>query len=128
MSGKEYTTELLKLEDAQIERMEEAEEEMILQISLKRKMHTCPRGKAKTDQVHDYRIRTVRDQSIRRKLLKLLHRRWSTKDIAKDTHTSVSGVSRCLALYPQGKPTRCPGCFPLMNSKATQTVKDFNGS
>ena len=39
MSGKEYTTELLKLEDAQIERMEEAKEEMILQISLKRKMH-----------------------------------------------------------------------------------------
>ena len=27
MSGKEYTTELLKLEDAQIERMEETEEE-----------------------------------------------------------------------------------------------------
>ena len=36
MSGKEYPTELLKLEDAQIERMEEAKEEMILQISLKR--------------------------------------------------------------------------------------------
>ena len=39
MSGKEYTTELLKLEDAQIERMEETEEEIILQISPKRKMH-----------------------------------------------------------------------------------------
>ena len=57
MSGKEYTTELLKLEDAQIERMEETEEEIILQISLKRKMHNCPRCKAETDQVHDYRIR-----------------------------------------------------------------------
>ena len=67
MSGKEYTTELLKLEDAQIERMEEAEEEIILQISLKRKMHTCPRCKAKTDQVHDYRISTAdADTSVRR--------------------------------------------------------------
>ena len=75
MSGKEYPTELLKLEDAQIERMEEAKEEMILQISLKRKMHTCPRCKAKTDQVHDYRIRTVRDLSIRGKPLTLLYRR-----------------------------------------------------
>ena len=39
MSGKEYTTELLKLEDAQLERPEETAEKMILQISLKRKMH-----------------------------------------------------------------------------------------
>ena len=75
MSGKEYTTELLKLEDAQIERMEETEEEIILQISLKRKMHNCPRCKAETDQVHDYRIRAVRDLSIRGKPLKLLYRR-----------------------------------------------------
>ena len=156
MSGKEYTTELLKLEDAQIERMEETEEEIILQISLKRKMHNCPRCKAETDQVHDYRIRAVRDLSIRGKPLKLLyrrrryfcpscgkrfseacaflgkyqrftyqvterimqllHHRWSMKDIAKDMQTSVSGVSRC------------PGCFPSMNSRATQTVKDFNAS
>jgi len=28
------------------------------------------------------------------------------KDIARDTQTSVSGVSRCLALFPQGKPTK----------------------
>ena len=69
MSKKEYTTELLKLEDAQIERMEETEEEIILQISLKRKMHNCPRCKAETDQVHDYRIRAVRDLSIRGKPL-----------------------------------------------------------
>ena len=39
MSGKEYTTELPKLEDKQIERLEETEEEIIVQISLKRKMH-----------------------------------------------------------------------------------------
>ena len=165
MSGKEYTTEGLKLEDAQIERMEEAEEEMILQISLKRKMHTCPRCKAKTDQVHDYRIRTVRDLSIRGKpltllyrrrryfcpscgksfsetcaflgkyqrftyqvidrIMQLLHRRWSMKDIAKDTHTSVSGVSRCLALYPQGKPSALPRVLSFDEFKGNANGERF---
>ena len=38
MSGKEYTTELLKLEDAQIEKLQDIEDEIILQISLKRRV------------------------------------------------------------------------------------------
>ena len=165
MSGKEYTTELLKLEDAQIERMEETEEEIILQISLKRKMHNCPRCKAETDQVHDYRIRTVRDLSIRGKPLKLLyrrrryfcplcgkrfseacaflgkyqrftyqvterimqllHHRWSMKDIARDTRTSVSGVARCLALYPQGKPRELPRVLSFDEFKGNANGERF---
>ena len=165
MSGKEYTTELLKLEDAQIERMEETEEEIILQISLKRKMHNCPRCKAETDQVHDYRIRAVRDLSIRGKPLKLLyrrrryfcpscgkrfseacaflgkyqrftyqvterimqllHHRWSMKDIARDTRTSVSGVARCLALYPQGKPRELPRVLSFDEFKGNANGESF---
>ena len=165
MSGKEYTTELLKLEDAQIERMEETEEEIILQISLKRKMHNCPRYKAETDQVHDYRIRAVRDLSIRGKPLKLLyrrrryfcpscgksfseacaflgkyqrftyqvterimqllHHRWSMKDIARDTRTSVSGVARCLALYPQGKPRELPRVLSFDEFKGNANGERF---
>lgn len=35
MSKKEYTTELLNLEDAEIEKMQETEKEIILQIRLK---------------------------------------------------------------------------------------------
>ncbi|MBQ9264983.1 MAG: transposase family protein [Clostridia bacterium] len=61
MSKKEYTTELLKMEDAEIEKMEENEEEIILGIRLKRRKHTCPRCGMGTDQVHDYHTRTVRD-------------------------------------------------------------------
>ena len=38
MSGKEYTTELLKLEDAQVEKLQDIEDEIILQISLKRRV------------------------------------------------------------------------------------------
>lgn len=165
MSGKEYTTELLKLEDAQIERMEETEEEIILQISLRRKMHNCPRCKAETDQVHDYRIRAVRDLSIRGKPLKLLyrrrryfcpscgkrfseacaflgkyqrftyqvterimqllHHRWSMKDIARDTRTSVSGVVRCLALYPQGKPRELPRVLSFDEFKGNANGERF---
>ena len=75
MSRKEYTTELLKLEDAEIEKMEETEEEIILQIRLKRKLHRCPKCEAETDQVHDYLFRNVRDLNIRGKHLRLLYRR-----------------------------------------------------
>jgi transposase len=74
LSKKEYTTELLKLEDAEIEKMEETAEEIILQIRLKRKEHACPKCETSTDQVHDYHLRIVRDLSIRGKPLKLLYR------------------------------------------------------
>lgn len=165
MSKKEYTTELLKLEDAEIEKMKETEEEITLQIRLKRKVHTCPNCQAQTNQVHDYRLRTVRDLSIRGKPLKLLyrrrryicsacgkrfsedcaflgryqrftyqvtdkimqllHRKWSMKDIAKDTQTSVSGVSRCLALFPQGKPAKLPKVLSFDEFKGNANGERF---
>ena len=61
MSTKDYSAELLKMEGVQIEKLDETEEEIILQISMERKMHICKRCGGKTDQIHDYRVREVRD-------------------------------------------------------------------
>ena len=165
MSRKEYTTELLKLEDAQIEKMEENEQEIILQIRLKRRAHVCPCCGKETNRVHDYHVRTVRDLSIRgkplkllysrrryicpacgkkfsencaflgryqrftyhvtEKIIELLHRRWSMKDIARDTATSVSGVQRCLRLVPQGKPEKLPEVLSFDEFKGNANGERF---
>lgn len=42
------------------------------------------------------------------KIMQLLRRRSSMKDIAKDTGTSVSGVKRILGIMPVSKPQRLP--------------------
>jgi len=140
LSTKDYSAELLKMEGVQIEKLDETEEEIILQISMERKMHICKRCGGKTDRIHDYRVREVRDLELRgkpvrllyrrrryacpacrkrfsetndfvgrymrfthrtaEKIMELLRRRSSMKDIAKDTGTSVSGVKRVLGIMP----------------------------
>ena len=75
MSTKEYSAELLKMEGVLIEKLDETEEEIILQISMERKMHICKRCGGKTDRIHDYRVREVRDLELRGKPVRLLYRR-----------------------------------------------------
>ena len=75
MSTKDYSAELLKMEGVQIEKLEETEEEIILQISLERKVHICKRCGGETDRIHDYRTRQVRDLELRGKPVRLLYRR-----------------------------------------------------
>ena len=148
MSTKDYSAELLKMEGVQIEKLDETEEEILLQISMERKMHICKRCGGETDRIHDYRVREVRDLELRgkpvrllyrrrryacpacgkrfsetndfvgrymrfthrtaEKIMELLRRRSSMKDIAKDTGTSVSGVKRVLGIMPLSKPQRLP--------------------
>ena len=55
--------------------LDETEEEIILQISMERKMHICKRCGGKTDRIHDYRVREVRDLELRGKPVRLLYRR-----------------------------------------------------
>ena len=59
------------------------------------------------------------------KIMQLLHRRWSMKDIARDTKTSVSGVSRCLALFPQGKPAKLPKVLSFDQFKGNANGERF---
>ena len=148
MSTKDYSAELLKMEGVQIEKLDETEEEIFLQISMERKMHICKRCGGKTDRIHDYRVREVRDLELRgkpvrllyrrrryacpacrkrfsetndfvgrymrfthrtaEKIMELLRRRSSMKDIAKDTRTYVSGVKRVLGIMPVSRPQRLP--------------------
>lgn len=63
MSQKDYTTELLGLEDAEIEKVEEGEESIVVTFSLLRKTHICPHCGTETDLVHDYRVRELHDTS-----------------------------------------------------------------
>ena len=75
MSMKDYSAELLKMEGVQIEKLDETEKEIILQISMERKMHICKRCGGKTGRIHDYRVREVRDLELRGKPVRLLYRR-----------------------------------------------------
>lgn len=75
MSQKDYITELLGLEDAQIEKIEEEAAKLILTFSLLRKAHYCPQCGRETDIVHDYRTRTLQDTSTAGKHLILRYRR-----------------------------------------------------
>ncbi len=47
------------------------------------------------------------------------------KDIARDTRTSVSGVARCLALYPQGKPKALPSVLSFDEFKGNANGERF---
>lgn len=75
MSMKDHSAELLKMEGVQIEKLDETEKEIILQISMERKMHICKRCGGKTGRIHDYRVREVRDLELRGKPVRLLYRR-----------------------------------------------------
>ena len=46
-----------------------------MQISMERKMHICKRCGGKTDRIHDYRVREVRDLELRGKPVRLPYRR-----------------------------------------------------
>ena len=75
MSMKDHSAELLKMEGVRIEKLDETEKEIILQISMERKMHICKRCGGKTGRIHDYRVREVRDLELRGKPVRLLYRR-----------------------------------------------------
>ena len=75
MSKKDYITKVLDMEDGIIEEMKEEGQELKLTVRLERKPHPCPACGAWTEQVHDYRIRRLRDLEIVGKKTEILYRR-----------------------------------------------------
>lgn len=75
MSTNDYSANLLKMEGVRIEKLEESEREIVLQISLERHAQVCGRCGTETEHVHDYRVRQVCDLELRGKPLRLLYRR-----------------------------------------------------
>lgn len=75
MSNKDYTTQLLDMEDAVVEEVQESENGLTLQIRMLRRQHSCPACGAATQRVHDYRIRRLRDLEIIGKRTEILYRR-----------------------------------------------------
>ena len=165
MSKRDYSAELLKMEGVIIEGIEENAEGITLEISLERKEQICRRCGGKTDRVHDYRIRQVRDLELRgeplrlryrqrryvcpacgkrfsekndfvgrymrfthrtgEKIMGLLRRRSSMKDIARDTGTSVSGVQRVLRMMPVSRPQRLPEAISFDEFKGNTGGQKF---
>ena len=94
---KDYSAELLKMEGVQIEKLDETEKEIILQISMERKMHICKRCGGKTGRIHDYRVREVRDLELRGKPVRLLYRR--RRYVCPACGKRFSGQQLCRALH-----------------------------
>ena len=165
MSKEDYSAELLKMEGVLIEKLEETAKEIVIQLSLRQKEQACKLCGGKTDRVHDYRIRQVRDLELRGKPLRLLYRqrryvcpacgkrfpeqndfvgrymrfthrtgekimgllrrRSSMKDIARDTGTSVSGVQRVLRMMPVSRPQQLPEAISFDEFKGNTDGQRF---
>lgn len=63
MLNKDYTTELLNLEDVIVANVENRADAVHIFLELPRTQHHCPACGALTDRVHDYRMQTIKDMS-----------------------------------------------------------------
>ena len=61
MLMKDYTAELLNLEDVIVTNVENISDQLHIYIELPRKEHICPVCGAVTDRVHDYRMQVIKD-------------------------------------------------------------------
>jgi len=75
MLMKDYTTELLNLEEVMITKVENISQQVHVYIELPRKEHICPCCGASIDRVHDYRWQVVKDIPLGRDTFLHLHKR-----------------------------------------------------
>ena len=75
MLMKDYTTELLNLEEVMITKVENISQQVHVYIELPRKEQICPCCGTPTDRVHDYRWQVVKDIPLGRDTFLHLHKR-----------------------------------------------------
>ena len=75
MLKKDYTTQLLDLEEVIIKKVEKDEESFCIHIELPRKEHRCPECNAATTHIHDYRYQRIKDKPFGRRTTLLLRKR-----------------------------------------------------
>lgn len=75
MLMKDYTTELLNLEEVIITKVENISQQVHVYIELPRKEQICPCCGTPTDRVHDYRWQVVKDIPLGRDTFLHLHKR-----------------------------------------------------
>ena len=71
-----YTEKLIGIKDAILLNVENIQNTMIIELKMKKRIHECPRCKAHTSKVHDYRIQYVKDvPSFNQKVVLKIHKR-----------------------------------------------------
>ena len=75
MSQRDYITEILGIKDAEIEKVEQEEKILRIRFRKKRTGMICPHCGEYTNDVHDYRIKELRDLPIQGKAVRLEYRR-----------------------------------------------------
>ena len=80
-----------------------------LRLLYRQRRYVCPACGKRFSEANDFVGRYMRfTHRTGEKIMSLLRRRGSMKDVAKDTGTSVSGVQRVLKMMPVSKPQHLP--------------------
>ncbi|MCD8384575.1 MAG: ISL3 family transposase [Clostridiales bacterium] len=91
-----YTAKILNLEDVKITNVENTADALHIYLELPRKAHTCPCCSAATNQVHDYRMQTIKDIPLgRTTYLHLRKRRYRCPECGKRFAEDNAFLPRC---------------------------------
>lgn len=82
MLNRNYTSDLLDLEDVIVTNIEKSSDTLFISLELPRKPHVCPDCGRVTERVHDYRRQLNKDIPLGRKTYLILRKRRTTKQNA----------------------------------------------
>ena len=72
---KDYTAKLLNMKDVIVTNVENISDQLHISLELPRRKHVCPSCGAETDQIHDYRMQTIKDIPLGRETFLHLRKR-----------------------------------------------------